>query len=391
MKLTQVHTIVNQATKEATGQSDLLEKDLSNITDVGKEVIGAEALDHYTKSLVNHIGRVVVDSREYTTVLPSVLKDSWEYGSILERIKMDLIEAEENPTWALEDGKDYSPNIFYQPKVTAKFFNSKTTFEIPISFTELQVKESFSSAEQLNAFVSMIQNAVSNSITVKMDSLVMDTINNGTAETLVSDLLTEDDVTLDLTKSGNKAINLLALYNADKDVAEQLTADKAIKDAEFIKFASYTIQLYKDRLARISTIFNVEGKQRFTPESENHLVLLTDFASASKVYLESEAYNKELLALPKYETVPYWQGSGTGYDFADVSKISVKTAGTNKTVEANGIIGVMFDNVALGVTNLDQRVQSSFNPKAEFYNNFYKNDVGFFNDLGENFVVFFVA
>ena len=388
MKLTQVYELVNQATQEATGQAELLAKDLSNITDVGKEVIGAEALDHYTKSLVNHIGRVVVDSREYTTVLPSVLKDSWEYGSILERIKMDLIEAEENPTWALEDRKDYSPNIFYQPKVTAKFFNSKTTFEIPISFTELQVKESFSSAEQLNAFVSMIQNAVSNSITVKMDSLVMDTINNGTAETLVSDLLTEDD-TLDLTQSGNKAINLLALYNADKEVA--LTAEQAIKDAEFIKFASYTIQLYKDRLARISTIFNVEGKQRFTPESENHLVLLTDFASASKVYLESEAYNKELLALPKYETVPYWQGSGTGYDFADVSKISVKTAGTNKTVEANGIIGVMFDNVALGVTNLDQRVQSSFNPKAEFYNNFYKNDVGFFNDLGENFVVFFVA
>lgn len=388
MKLTQVYEIVNQATQEATGQSELLEKDLSNITDVGNEVIGSEALDHYTKSLVNHIGRVVVDSREYTTVLPSVLKDSWEYGSILERIKMDLIEAEDNPSWALEDRKEYSPNIFYRPKVTAKFFNSKTTFEIPISFTELQVKESFSSAEQLNAFVSMIQNAVSNSITVKMDSLVMDTINNGTAETLVSDLLTEDD-TLDLTTSGNKAINLLALYNADK--TEALTADKAIKDAEFIKFASYTIQLYKDRLARISTIFNVEGKQRFTPETENHLVLLTDFASASKVYLESEAYNKELLALPKYETVPYWQGSGTGYDFADVSKISVKTAGTNKTVEANGIIGVMFDNVALGVTNLDQRVQSSFNPKAEFYNNFYKNDVGFFNDLGENFVVFFVA
>lgn len=387
MKLTQVYEIVNQATKEATGQSELLEKDLSNITDVGNEVIGAEALDHYTKSLVNHIGRVVVDSREYTTVLPSVLKDSWEYGSILERIKMDLIEAEDNPSWKLEDRKEYSPNIFYQPKVTAKFFNSKTTFEIPISFTELQVKESFSSAEQLNAFVSMIQNAVSNSITVKMDSLVMDTINNGTAETLVSDLLTED--ALDLTKSGNKAINLLALYNADKKT--KLKAEQAIKDAEFIKFASYTIQLYKDRLARISTIFNVEGKQRFTPESENHLVLLTDFASASKVYLESEAYNKELLALPKYETVPYWQGSGKGYDFADVSKISVKTAGTNKKVEATGIIGVMFDNVALGVTNLDQRVQSSFNPKAEFYNNFYKNDVGFFNDLGENFVVFFVA
>lgn len=388
MKVTQVYELVNQATQEATGQAELLAKDLSNITDVGKEVIGAEALDHYTKSLVNHIGRVVVDNREYTTVLPSVLKDSWEYGSILERIKMDLIEAEDNPTWALEDGKDYSPNIFYQPKVTAKFFNSKTTFEIPISFTELQVKESFSSAEQLNAFVSMIQNAVSNSITVKMDSLVMDTINNGTAETLVSDLLTEED-TLDLTQSGNKAINLLALYNADKK--PKLTAEQALKDADFIKFASYTIHLYKDRLARISTIFNVEGKQRFTPETENHLVLLTDFASASKVYLESEAYNKELLALPKYETVPYWQGSGTGYDFADVSKISVKTAGTNKTVEATGIIGVMFDNVALGVTNLDQRVQSSFNPKAEFYNNFYKNDVGFFNDLGENFVVFFVA
>ena len=55
-----------------------------------------------------------------------------------------------------------------------------------MSFTELQVKESFSSREQLNGFVSMITTGVENSMTVKLDALIMRAINNMTGETLVA-------------------------------------------------------------------------------------------------------------------------------------------------------------------------------------------------------------
>ena len=388
MEIKQVFQVVNNATSQALGKEGILKEDLSNVVDVGNEVINAEAVDNYVKSLVNHIGRVVFDNRAYSTSIPSVMMDSWEFGSVLEKITADIPEAHENDTWALEDGKEYKQDTFYQPSVSAKFFNSKTTFEVPVSFTERQVKESFSNAEQLNGFISMIENAVAKSLTIKLDSLIMRTVNNMTAETLVADLAGAEGA-LDLTKTGKKAINLLALYNEQAET--EITKDKALRTPEFIRFASYIINLYADRVTKISTVFNVGGKERFTPVEDLNVVLLSDFASSSKVYLESDTYNNELVKLPNAETVPYWQGSGDGYDIKDVSKISVKTSADGKHVTTDGILGVMFDKFALGVTNLDQRVTTHYNAKAEFYNNFYKSDAGFFNDLNENFLVFFVA
>ena len=388
MEIKQVFQVVNNATSQALGKEGILKEDLSNVVDVGNEVINAEAVDNYVKSLVNHIGRVVFDNRAYSTSIPSVMMDSWEFGSVLEKITADIPEAHENDTWALEDGKEYKQDTFYQPSVSAKFFNSKTTFEVPVSFTERQVKESFSNAEQLNGFISMIENAVAKSLTIKLDSLIMRTVNNMTAETLVADLAGAEGA-LDLTKTGKKAINLLALYNEQAE--EAITKDKALRTPEFIRFASYIINLYADRVTKISTVFNVGGKERFTPVEDLNVVLLSDFASASKVYLESDTYNNDLVKLPNAETVPYWQGSGDGYALADVSKISVKTSAEGKHVTTDGILGVMFDKFALGVTNLDQRVTTHYNAKAEFYNNFYKSDAGFFNDLNENFLVFFIA
>ena len=236
----------------------------------------------------------------------------------------------------------------------------------------------------------MIFNAVEKAMTIRLDNLIMRAINNMTAETLLADLYDETTESIDLTKTGTKAINLLALYNANKAVDEQLTKNEAILNPDFIRFASYMISLYKDRMSKISTLFNIGGKERFTPAEDVTLVLLSDFSSAVDVFLQSDVFNKELTSLPKHETVPYWQGSGTEYAFEDVSKIHVKTS-SKKEVEADGILGVMFDVNAVGVANLDRRVTSHYNAKAEFYTNYYKADAGYYNDLNENFIVFFIG
>ena len=385
MKMTQIYEIMNSTMTEILGENAVVQEDLTNVVDLGKEVINSDNLDSYVKKLVNHIGKVVFSNRLYKGGVPSVVLDAWEFGSILEKITADMPEATESDSWKLENGKDYSPDIFYQPTVNAKFFNSRVTFEVPLSFTEMQVKQSLSSVTQLNGFISMLETAVENSITVKTENLIMKTINNMIAETLHDSGITSETAS---TTTDVKAVNLLYSYNQLNGTS--LTAEKAIKDSDFIKYASYTISLYKDRISKISKLFNVGKKARFTPESELHLVLLSDFANASVVYLESDTYNNELVKLPKYETVPYWQGSGTEYEFTEVSKINVK-CGSGTVVEQSGIIGVMFDTNALGVSNLDKRVTTNYNPKAEFYNNFYKVDAGYYNDLNENFVVFFVA
>lgn len=387
MKINQVYEIVNNATSQVLGVQDLLQEDLSNIVDTGKKIIGADQLDNYVKSLVNHIGKVVFDNRVYEGNKTSVLMDSWEYGSILEKITADIPVAHENSSWNLKDGQFYNQDVFVQPKVSAKFFSSKVTFEIPISFTELQVKESFSNVEQLNGFLSMLYNAVEKSMKVKTDELVQKVINNAIAETLVSDLKTKEG-TLDLKKSGVKAINLLADYN--KKQGTTVTPEKAIYDPDFIRYASYIINLTSDRLTKISTLFNVEKKERFTPKEEQNIILLSDFASATQTYLFSDTFHNELVKLPDFETVPFWQGSGKNYGFDDVSGISVKTA-DGEVVETSGILGVILDRQAVAVCNTDNRVTTNYNAKAEFYNNFYKSDNAYFNDLQENTVVFFVA
>lgn len=383
MKVTQLKDIINSVTSEVLGKTDVVNEDLSNIVDVGKEIIDTDNVDNYVKKLVNHIGKVLFTNRIYSGSVPSVLMDSWEFGSILEKISADLPLASENDSWQLEDGQSYDQDVFYSPKVTAKFYNSKVTFDIPLSFTEEQVKESFDNVNQLNGFISMLETSVQNSMTVKLDSLVMRTINNMTAQTLA--------LNPDLTKSTVTAVNLLTDYNTQS--GQTLTSAKALQTPEFIKYASLRIALYQDRMSKMSTLFNAGGKERFTPKDQLHLVLLSDFAKSSDVYLESDTYHNDLVTLPNYETVPYWQASGDGYGFADISKIDVKTessTNTPTTVTADGILGVMFDTNALGVSNLNQRVTTNFNARAEFFTNWYKFDAGYYNDMNENFVVFYI-
>lgn len=390
MEVKQIFTLINSVSKEVLGKSELVSEDLTGLVDLGNEVFNQNAVDNYVKSLVNHIGKVVFVNRPYAGKIPSVLMDAWEFGSVLEKISADLPEAEENKSWELTDGTDYSQDVFHKPQVTAKFFNSKVTFEVPVSITERQVKESFSNAEQLNAFLSMIYNAVEKSITIKTDALIMRTINNMIAQTLLADSAAfgGDDATDYKTGSTARCVNLLKLYNDNKGTT--LTAEKALTDPDFIKFASYTIGLYTDRLASISSVFNIGGKPRFTPRENLHVVLLSDFEKAARAYLYSDTYNKEQVLLPNAESVPFWQGSGTKYDFASTAHITIKETG-GKPVEISGVLGVMFDRDALGVCNLNRRVTTNYNAKAEFFNNYYKFDAGYFNDTNENFVVFFVA
>lgn len=390
MQVKQIYELLNSVTKEVLGNTDLVTEDLTGLVDLGKEVFNQNAVDNYVKSLVNHIGKVVFVNRPYSGKIPSVLMDSWEFGSVLEKINADIPEAEENKSWELTDGQTYSQDVFHKPIVTAKFFNSKVTFEVAVSITERQVKESFSNSEQLNAFYSMIYNAVEKSITIKTDSLIMRTINNMIAETLIADSAAfgGDDGTNYSTASTARCVNLLKLYNTQKGTS--LTADKALTDPDFIKFASYTIGLYSDRLASISSAFNVGGKPRFTPKDNLHVVLLSDFEKAAKTYLYADSYNKDQVLLPNAETIPFWQGSGKNYEFASTAHITIKET-NGQTVEISGVLGVMFDRDALGVCNINRRVTTNYNAKAEFFNNYYKFDAGYFNDTNENFVVFFIA
>lgn len=378
MKITQIKDLVNSSLKEVDGTSVLLKEDLSNVVDVGKDILDKDDIDNFVKKLVDRVGKTVFNNRVYQGSAPSVLMDAWEYGSVVEKVDAELPKVEENDSWNLQDGKSYDQDIFYQPKVSAKFFNSKVTYDIPMSFTKMQVKSAFNSATELNSFISMLMTKVQNAMTLHLDGLIMKTINNFTAQVINSN-------------KGLQVVNLLKGYN--DQTGQSLTSAKALTDPNFIKYANLMINTYRSRLSQMSTLFNVGGVHKFTPRENQHLVILSDLASASKVYLESDTYNQQNVQLgSNYDTVPYWQGSGTSYNFSDTSSIDVaiKDGESTKEVKQSGILGVLFDTNALGVSCQNPRTTTAVNARAEFYTNFNKYDAMYYNDLNENFVVFMV-
>ena len=374
MKVKQIAAILNTINAEIIGESAVVAEDLSNIVDIGREVIGAVDIENYTRSLIDRIGRVVFWDRTYNSTAPNILKDSWEFGSIMEKIRCELPDVEENPSWKLTKGQSYDPFIFNPPAVKAKFFNSKTTFEIPISFVEEQIKSAFTSASEMSRFFAMIENRVIMKMTLCTDSMIMRTINNLIAEKFAAN---------------NNVINLLADYNTK--MGTTLTAAKALSDKEFLRYACKQINLYSDYLTRASMLFNDKGYVTFTPKENQKIVMLSEFDKSAEVYLYSDTFHNSFVKLDGYTTVPYWQGSGTddNFDFDEISKISVKTA-SGTDVEKTGIIGVIFDENACAVCNENPRTTSQYNAKGEFINYFHKWDCSYINDTNENCIVFVV-
>lgn len=386
MVMKQIYEIINTVSQEVLGEAALVQEDLGNIVDIGTAVFDNNSFDKFVRSLVDHIGRVVFVDRVYRGRVPSIVRDGWEYGAVLEKLACKLPEAQENESWELQSGTSYDPNVFIAPVVTAHFYNKKVTFEIQISIVERQFRSAFSSGSQAASFIAMIFNAIENSMTIKLDALIMRTICNMIGETVYDDFGANA-----ITRgSGVKAVNVLYLYNQTVAEADALTAANCMQSPAFLRFASNLMKMYKDRLAVESTLFNIDGEPRFTPADRLHFVVLSEFAAGVESYLQSDTFHDEMVALPEYESVPFWQGSGTGYAFTDTGKVYVTTA-SNHAETVTGVLGVMFDSDAAAVCNMDRRTTSQYNAKGEFTNNFFKMDCQYLNSLQENFVVFFAA
>lgn len=389
MEVKQIYEIMNSISEELLGEKGLVKEDLSNIVELGQQFESVVGLDNYVRKLPDHIGKVIFVSRRYQGRVPSVLYDNWIYGSICEKIFARIPEAVENEDWSLESGTSYDPNIFTAPDVSGSFWNMRTCFEIDRSITEDQVKSSFSNVTQLNGFLSMIQVAIENSLTIKLDALIMRTINNMVGETMYAEVPGGTYT----GRSGVKAVNLLYLYNVamyGSSTSDYLTASAALHTPEFIRFASMTMANYIDRLKVASNLFNIGGETRFTPDDMLHVVMLSEFKNAAGTYLQSDTFHNEYTALPEAESVVYWQGSGTNYGFDSTSEIKIKTA-SGHDVDVSGVVAVMFDRDALGVCCQERKVNTHYNEKASFWNYFYKQFAGYFNDTNENFVCFYIA
>lgn len=400
MKVTQIADVLNYAIeKEVVGEVDLVNEDLSNIVDVGKLVSDSLTASGNTNSfvstLIDRIGRVKYVDRTYATQAPNILKDSYEYGSILMKVRAEVPEFQENTSWKLgafdglgiKDAGELDPFVISAPNAIAKVYNSKVTYEAPITISDVMLKQAFTSAAEMGRFIAMIENRIQLKMTLSTDALIMRTINN------LIGLKIGAANAVGATKSN--VINLLTEYNSILDSGDQLTAAEALRSTEFLRFATKTIALYKDYLKTASVKYNDSDNYiTFTPSDRLKFVALSEFAKDMETYLYADTYHNEFVKMDGYSTVPFWQSQGEDEDdFTVRSALAITCTDGSATynIAQSGIVAVMFDEEAAAVVNENYRITSQYNPRGEYTNYFYKWDAGYMNDTYENCVVFLVA
>lgn len=377
--VTQVYTLVNNVAKMALGQEAISVCDVSSLVALGDTVLSSDRnTDVFMNTLVDRIGRTVFSVRNYTASYPDVVKHPFEFGCIVQKIYVDLPESKVNNAW--EIGKNeyvptYAPVV--KPTVKQKLFNGISTWEIDITIPDDILKTAFTNATAMAVMVQAIFTAIDNKMELDLENMV-----NLTRASFIARKI----------KGGKPcgAINLLTEYNTETNAS--LTVSSCLRNPDFLKWASMNISLWLNRMSRMSILFNEESYKRHTPKDDLVFTVLDNFASATSAFLESDTYHNELVKLPRYNTVPYWQGSGKDYDFESVSKIDVKLNATDETSTSyTGVIAVAYDYEALGVTLNNKRETTERNNKDEYTNYYKKANMGYFNDMSENGIVFYIA
>ena len=374
----QIFNIVNDVAKQTFGEKAINVVDTSTLVALGDVVLKSdENTENFTNTLVDRIGKTVFSVRAYKTDnSEGMVREPFEYGCILQKIYVDLPDAKENNSW--EIGKDnYTPTFapVIKPRLKQKLFNKQTTWEIDVTIPDFMLRTAFTSATEMAVLIDAIFTSMENTMEIALENNKNLTRANFIASKLHS----------------NKpcgAINLLHLYNTL--TSQTLTVDACMRDLGFLKWSTQQINLWAKRLSKMSTLFNDEGYKRFTPQSDLIVNVLQDYESAINSYLQSDTYHNEMTKITSsYSTVPYWQGSGLNYTFADTSKIDVKID-AQTTITESGIIAVIYDRDAMGVTITERRGTTQRNNKDEYTDYFNKATYGYFNDLSENGIVFYV-
>ena len=392
MQIKDASSIVNELYLEMTGTSDISQLDSMSIVDIGKKLASFTTADIIYQKLSDKVGRIIVRNKKFKAKFMNLYRDGWEYGSIMEQAKIKPYTASTDLSRKPVSSFDYSSdlNTLELGDVIVSYYNKFDTFRIKYSKPNDQLWGAFNSWEDMTRFLSAIEVEVSNAVEKRLQGLAKTAINNMIAQTIHKDFPTPSSEGYN-ANSYSRSINVLKLYNTAYGTS--LTPQNCRQNADFLKFFVKTVLNTKDRLTDISTLFNVAGEDTFTREEDINTIVLSTVANDVKVNMQSDVYHKELVELPNYETVPYWQASGLAYDESVISEVNCKieSGDTTADVEISGVLAVMFDKNAVGITCEKKKTTTNYIANVDCTNFYEVYEAQYFNQLGENFVVFYVA
>lgn len=378
----QIYDIVNVAANMTLGKSAIVAVDTSSFVSLGDQITATDEMkDMFNKALTDVIERTIISMRPFkSSDVDGMVRDGFTYGMILRKIYVDVPEAEQNPAWNVGDENFEAVYLpINKPTVKQYLFSREGTFQMGVTIPDLLWDSAFHSESDVAILISAIYIALDNRFDLALTNLkrlcratyIANTINSG----------------------GVRAVDLLNTFNTKFPSKKLSSQEEALSNADFLLWSSMTITQYTKRLVDFSTIYNMAGNLRHTPRDLQVLTLIQNYADAVQYNLRSNVYHEELVSLPRYNEVNFWQGTGETYDFKDASTVSVKvtTESGSADLTYSYVIGVLHDIEAMGVMIDRLRDKKQYYPEQEVTNYWKKAERGFFNDMSENGVVFYLG
>ena len=389
----QIYSIVESVAKQSLGSTNITVTNTGDFVSLGNQILSSnETIDSFYKVLCDRIGKTLIAIREYKASDRAVMRDSMEWGAILQKISFSLSTAKENATWN-SDAQASPFDVESSVNVRQKLFSKIGTWSHEEKLPTVQLKHAFLSEDRMSAFISGIMMSMSNAMELELERVTSMAVNTNIASCLTS---TKKSQKRDLLFEYNLAKGYVNASNKQVENQTALTTSTALEDVNFLKFASREIKNTITNMKKMSTLFNKTGQPRFTDKEHLVVEILGLFASATDTFLQADTFHNELTALPNYEEVAFWQGSGESFDFNDVSKIHITNTeldGTQElqTIEKTGIIAFIHDVDSCASSMFNRRMTSMYNPRSEVNVYMEKADVGYLVDEDENAVVFFMT
>lgn len=360
MKLEQIATLLNNTlVPNYLGEGTTISADLSNVVELGTAIadLDGEEVKNFAGDFIVGVARNVMDTRQYKRETYGLMNDAREYGGVIQRVKAKLLDASDSPIWTLESGQDYFDGKYYGIETDVKIYSKDTAFQVKNSIPTEMYKQYFTSADGVREFVAMIESTVDNTITLELNSL---------AKTTLQQLISTIDA--------DRSISLLTMYNTEAGLSggDALTADDALFNAPFLRWAAEMIIRLRDLTQDYNAKYNDGTVPTFTPAEDLRVTLLSQFARAIEFNMEADTFHNDLVSIGEYNTINFWQNASDDLLPNLGVTAEVKThVGEGDPVVVSNVVGLIYDRYTAGLTARLDKITAQYIANGDYTTYFH--------------------
>lgn len=381
MGFNQAAALLTSAVKQATGQNVITPTNTSEFVSVAQSAL-LTGYDPMLQAISQMVSRTIFSVRPYYAKFRGLMADSVRYGNHVR--KLQALDTEiKNSQMYPECGTSVDQQVVCCPNIVQTNFYGQSAYDKCVTLFRNQLNVAFSGPDEFARFVSMVLQNISDQMEQTNEEAARLALANFIAGKIAGD--------------AKNVIHLLTEYNTEHGT--EYTAEQVRAPEIFPSFARWVlgrIRYVSDMLTERSIIYhtNLTGKDipRHTPLERQKVYLYSKFLNEVNYNALSETFNDRFAQVVDHEFVNYWQ-SITSPDEIQITPTYLLpdgslTSPTNPVIQ-DKVIGVIFDEEAVGFTRIDEwSAPAPFNAAAGYTTMWWHWVLRYWNDFTENGVVF---